>query len=345
MCSRPVPSLLLDAAVQTLLYSVASHDASTQLPLTEFFIGCTFSTDPLDRQALPSAHCDAGSASPPQPADIATLCSPSSASHASDGHQDTTASRVPLVSRSFPVSAPHMVCLLKQPRCDLFCVHPSQSRPHSHMSVPPKWEHILCAQLLPTREVQVPPFRETTILLVQSLVQELVLFLNLGPCFFPWSNLGNPNLTGSDTLILLMVTSCIINTVSLSFSGIQARRVGTPPISLRRPVEGSMRSLSKKPVIMFRTSPISFLRILVTRTLLSCSTRTPLSLTLWCLPSQKTPQAKVLGAWFSSSFEHCCSAPHMPGHQRSHFAQYTFTMSLPRYVTHPLSCFSGFTST
>ena len=45
-CSRPVPLLLLDAAVQTHLYSVASHDASTQLPLTEFFIGCIFSNDP-----------------------------------------------------------------------------------------------------------------------------------------------------------------------------------------------------------------------------------------------------------------------------------------------------------
>ena len=29
-----------------------------------------------------------------------------------------------------------------------------------------------------------------------------------------------------------------------------------------------------------------------------------MSLTLWCLPSGKTPQAKVLGAWFHSSFEH-----------------------------------------
>ena len=36
----------------------------TQLPLTEFFIGCIFSNDRLDRQASPSAHC-AGSASPP----------------------------------------------------------------------------------------------------------------------------------------------------------------------------------------------------------------------------------------------------------------------------------------
>ena len=93
-CSRPVPSLLLDAAVQTPLYSVANHDAPTQLPLTEFFIWCFFSNDPFGRRASPSAHCNAGSASPPQPADIATLCSPSSAGHASDGHEHTTAPRV-----------------------------------------------------------------------------------------------------------------------------------------------------------------------------------------------------------------------------------------------------------
>ena len=93
-CSRPVPSLLLDAAVQTPLYSVATHDASTQLPLTEFFIGCILSNDPLDRQALPSAHCNAGNVSLPHSPDIATLCSPSSASHASDGHEHTTAPHV-----------------------------------------------------------------------------------------------------------------------------------------------------------------------------------------------------------------------------------------------------------
>ena len=43
------------------------------------------------------------------------------------------------VSRSMPANAPHMVYLSKRPRCDLVCVHPSQLRPHSHMSVPPKW--------------------------------------------------------------------------------------------------------------------------------------------------------------------------------------------------------------
>ena len=61
------------------------------------------------------------------------------------------------VSRSMPGNMPHKVYLLKRHRCDLVCVHPPQSRPLSHMSIPPKWEHILCAQPLPTREVQVPP--------------------------------------------------------------------------------------------------------------------------------------------------------------------------------------------
>ena len=83
-CSRPVPSLLLDA-VQTPLYSVASHDASTQK---------NYRSRSSSSGVSLSVHCNAGSASPPQPADIAALCSPSSASHASDGHEDTAAPRV-----------------------------------------------------------------------------------------------------------------------------------------------------------------------------------------------------------------------------------------------------------
>ena len=93
-CSRPIPPLLQDAAVQTASRSVASTDATTQLPLTNLSIGCIFSNDPLDRQGSSSAHCNAGSASPSHPADIAALCSPSSASCASDSHADTTAPRV-----------------------------------------------------------------------------------------------------------------------------------------------------------------------------------------------------------------------------------------------------------
>ena len=135
-----------------------------------------------------------------------------------------------------------------------------------------------------------------------------------GPWFFLWSNFGQAKPDGLGRIDTAdSATSCITNTVSLFFSGIQDRRAGTPPILLRRPVEGSMRLFFKGPVIMSRTSPISFLHILVTRTLLSYSTRTPLSLTLWCLPSGKTPQAKVRGAWFYSSFEVCCATPHFIG--------------------------------
>ena len=60
------------------------------------------------------------------------------------------------VSRSMPVNMLHMVYLLKRHRCDLVCVQLSQSRSHSHLSVPPMWKHIPCAQLLLAREVQVP---------------------------------------------------------------------------------------------------------------------------------------------------------------------------------------------
>ena len=112
-CSRPVPSLLLDAAVQTPL-CVASHDASTQLPLTEFFIGCTSSNDPLDRQASPSAGtCNALAgphldhlltllqfAAPAAPAMLATVTSTLRPHRSYYSHHR--------VSRSIPVSTPHM---------------------------------------------------------------------------------------------------------------------------------------------------------------------------------------------------------------------------------------------
>ena len=138
-CSRPVPSLLLDAAVQTPLYSVASHDASTQLPLTEFFIGCIFSNDPLDRQGSPSAHCNVDSTSPPHPADIATLCSPSSASHASDGHGHTTAPRVspqppPGLEKYAHLCASHCIPVKAAPVRPRLCTPISVTLPQPHVS-------------------------------------------------------------------------------------------------------------------------------------------------------------------------------------------------------------------
>ena len=129
------------------------------------------------------------------------------------------------------------------------------------------------------------------------------------------SNLVNPNLMGSATLTQLTAISCIINIVDLFFSGIQDRLAGTPPMLSRRHVESSMRLSFKRPVIMSRTSLISSLHALATRTSLSCSTRTPLSLTLWCLPARKTPQAKVRGVWSYTSFEAHCDALHFLVHR------------------------------
>ena len=50
MGSRPASSFSVDASVQTPIRCVVQYDAATQLPLTEFFIGCIYSNSPLDRQ-------------------------------------------------------------------------------------------------------------------------------------------------------------------------------------------------------------------------------------------------------------------------------------------------------
>ena len=180
---------------------------------------------------------------------------------------------------------------------------------------------------------------------VRTLVRDVDLFLSLGPWFSPWSDFAIPNLTGLDTLILQTVTSCITNTVSQFFSGIQAQRAGTPPTSSQRLAEGFMRLFFKEPVITSPTSPISSLGTLATRTLPSCSTRTPSSLTLWFSPSWKTPQAKVRGVWSYSSFEASCDALLFLEHRLLHFALYTSTMSWPRSVTLPLIFYDGYMGT
>ena len=144
---------------------------------------------------------------------------------------------------------------------------------------------------------------EPTILPIQILVQGLELFLNREPSFFLWSTLVNPNLKGTVVLILLPVISCIINFVFPFFNGVQARRAEILPTLFPLPVESSMRLFFRKPMIMFRTFPISSWRTLATRTSLSCSTRTPLSLTQKFSHSRWTLQAKVLGVWSCSLFE------------------------------------------
>ena len=318
MGARPASSFSLDAAVQTLLRCTVSHDTSTQLPLTEFLIGCIFSNDPFDREGTSSAQGDTGSASPPQPPDDR------------DGHVRTVDPRVLLQPPpSLEQYAPGYVQL-------------SQSRPHSLLFVPSMWEHILFAQLLLAREVLVPPQREPTILLVPILEQGLAHFLNFEPSFFVWSTLVNPNLMGTVTLIQPTVISCIINIVFLSSSGIQARRAEILLTLSQLPVVSFMQLFFKKPAITFRTSLSSSLCAPATRTLLSCSIKTPLSLTQESSHTRLTPQAKVRGVWFYSSFEVPCDVHLFLDHRLLHFAQYTFTMSCLRNVMHPLSSSSAF---
>ena len=237
------------------------------------------------------------------------------------------------VSRSKPVNTFHMVYLLNPHRCDLVCVLLFQSRSHSHMSVPPTWEHILCAQLLPCKRsastvlagthnpvgadprAGTDPFPKP-----RALALPMVKFVQSKP-----DGQGYIDTADSDLM--------------------QTRRAGTPLTSSRLPVEGSMRLFSKKPVIMFCTSLISSLRTLATRTSPSCSTRTPSSPTLWCSHTRKTPQVKVRGVWSYSSFDACCDALHFLEHLLFHVAQYTSTMSWPRNVMLPLIFLDGYMGT
>ena len=137
----PFPPYFLDAAAQTPPHRVASADAKTQLPLTEFFLGCIHSKDPLDRSVPPPAHGFAHSASLPQPSDIATINSLSSTSNSSGPHACTQVSRARLHSAppqppgledQAPLISHHGIPVKAAPvRPHL--LHPPQFRPCSHM--------------------------------------------------------------------------------------------------------------------------------------------------------------------------------------------------------------------
>ena len=106
------------------------------------------------------------------------------------------------------------------------------------------------------------------------------------------------NLKGTVLLIQPTVISCIINFVFPSFSGIQARRAEILLTLSPLPVVSFMQLFFKKPVITSRTSLSSSLCAPAIRTLLSCSIKTPLSLTLQFSHTRLTPRAKVRGVWY-----------------------------------------------
>ena len=167
--SRSVSSFSVDIFVQTPIRSVVLHDVAIQLPITKFFTGCIFSNDPLDRQNLVRQ--------PPS-----SVQGPRALLQPPPGLEQLARLLVPLLTLTCVLHMAHLQSAISV-------------TPHSLLFVPPKWEHILCAQLLPAREVLVPPLREPTVLLARILVQEQVFLLNHGPWSFPWSVLGNPSPT------------------------------------------------------------------------------------------------------------------------------------------------------
>ena len=294
MGARPASSFSLDAAVQTPIRSTVPHDTSTQLLLTEFFIGCIFSNDPFDRQGSSSVQGDIGGVSLPPLPDFATTCTLSSSSLDSDVHIRTLAPRVLLqpplgleqyapppgldidahlcASHGIPVKAAPLRPRLRSA---------ISVTPHSHMSVPPKWEHN------PARSAPIYKRSASTALAgthnpigadpragtgpfpkPRALVLPLVHFGQSKPDGHGYIDTADTDLTHHQfRLSLLQWNPGPARRILLTLSPLLA--------------ESSMRLFFKKPVITFRTSLSSSLCAPATRTLLSCSIKTPLSLTLY----------------------------------------------------------------
>ena len=174
MGSRSASSFSVDVFVQTPVCSNMLHDAATQLPLTEFFIGCIYSNSPLDRQ-------NPVRQSPP----------PMQGSHALFQ---------PPPGLEQPAPPPELAAY-----SHLLTTHGAyvNSSP-SHAQLSP----------VSTTQVGTHPVRTATSAktsastalagthnpIGSNLRTDAGLFPNQGQWSFPWSNLGNPSLTGLVTL-------------------------------------------------------------------------------------------------------------------------------------------------
>ena len=209
------------------------------------------------------------------------------------------------VSRSMPVSAPHMVHLLKRPRCDLVCVHPSQPRPRSHMSVPPKWEHPVRSATAYKRSASttlavihnpigaVPRARTGPFPKPRALVLPMVKFGHSKP-----DGLGHIDTADSDLMhhqYRLSVLQCNPGPTRRNPTNIVAAACGRFHAVILQEASYHVSHISDQFIAHTGNTDLA-VRL----------KRTPLSSTLRCVPSRRAPQAKVPGAWFHSSFEHCC---------------------------------------
>ena len=271
--SRSASSFSVDTSVQTPIRCVLQHDAATQLPLTEFFIGCIYSNSPLDRQnpvrqspppmqgphALPQPP--PGLEQPVPPPELAAY-----------SHLLTNVDSSSSHAQQPPVSATHVG------------THPVRTASSAKRSA----STALAGTHNPVGS---------------NLRTDTGLFPKPRAVVLPMVSLGNPSPTDLAPLPQLTAISCTINSDFPSFSGIQARRAEILSTSSLPPVVGNMQLSFRKPATMSRTSPITSLCAPATRTSLSCSTRTPLSQTPQFSHSRPTLRTKVLGVWSCSLFE------------------------------------------
>ena len=162
-------------------------------------------------------------------------------------------------------SSPRLLILPLALTCILHMAHLLSAipvMPCSLLFVPPKWEHILCVQLLPPKEVLVPPLRVPTILLVLILVQEQVLFPKPRALVLPMVKFGQSK---SDRLGHIDTVDSDLMHHQLRLSLLQ----WNPGPARRNPANIVSAAYKKFMRLFFRK------RTLATRTSLSCSTRTP----------------------------------------------------------------------
>ena len=163
----------------------------------------------------------------------------------------------------------------------------------------------------------------------------LVVNHSQSPCprSYPWYVSGYPSHLGTATSTMQKVTSRIINTVSRCFSGTQAQHAKIRHKFHQQRGPDLMWPSSKKQATMRRSSQISSLRTVTAQTLLSCSTRTRLSLMLLSPLSTNPPPARTRGGWLHCLFVDCHAAHLSRALLRSHSALSTFTMSWPKSET------------
>ena len=272
MGSRSASSFSVDMFVQTPIRSTVLHDVAIQLPITEFFIGCIFSNDPLDRhnfvrQSPSSVQDDIGSDSP------SLTCTLTRSNLDCNDHVRTLAPRAwlqppPGLEQLAPPPGLAIDAHLCTTHGTPVTAAPLRSRLRSAISVTPP-QPPACTIHVGTHHAR----SATT-----------------GKRSASTAHAGTHNLADTDP-----------RAGSVPFPKPRAlvlplaRRAKNLLTLFPLPVGSSMRLFSRKPVIMFRTSLISLWRPLATRTSLSCSTRIPFSLTQKFSHSRSTLRAKVLG--------------------------------------------------